>query len=112
MTHPYFGRAMRVHFAALMLAGYDINADTVDSAVFVEPESKRLEIMRRGHDDLVQLTGFDCSYDLAKWRDVLTEFSDECGHYKHPYAFDVVDAAIQHAVSDPEFRRLSSLLST
>ena len=112
MSHPYFGNAMSVHFAALMLAGYDLDADTAECAVFAKSESQRLAMMRLGHAELVNITGMDCSYDLAQWREYLMEFSDECGHYKHPYAFDVVDTAIQRAISDPEFQRLARFLST
>jgi hypothetical protein len=110
MTHPYFGKAMPIHFAALMLAGYDIDALAADCAVFPRRESERISIMRRGHDELVTMTGFDYSYDLAQWREFLVTCSEDFG-YKHRYAFQVVDQAIQRAMSDPEFQRIAKLLS-
>lgn len=66
--------------------------------MFTEPVGKRLETIRLGRSYLIQITEFDCSSDLAMWRELLTKFSDECGHCKHPYAFDVVDVAIQKAL--------------
>lgn len=102
---------MPVHFALLATAGYDLDADVVDHAVFVEPESRRLAVMRAGHNELVEVTGVDFSYDLAQWREFLLAFDDECGRYKHPYAFRGVDAAIQRAIADPECQRLARVLA-
>lgn len=107
MLDARFGRLVYVHINVLRLIGYSLGAGYTE----IEPDvSKRLKIMRSGHDALVQATGKDFGYNLQKWRRFLCQHGEKFG-YTHPYAYKAVDHVVQQAMDDPEFQRLANLLS-
>lgn len=105
MTIPAFGRCTPVQVAMLFLAGYDL--EEFDPS-FIHDEELRLETMRRGRRQLVQITGWDYGFDLDRWRKSLMKPEQDHG-YTHPYAFKGVDKAIQSVMNDAEFCRLAKL---
>lgn len=101
MTLEHFGNVMPIHCGVLSLIGWHLSRG--ESHLIVD-DAARIAEMRRGHDELVAITGLDFGFNLGEWRSFLLEFSAE---YKHPYAFAVVDQAVQDAIMDPTFIRLA-----
>jgi hypothetical protein len=107
MLDARFGRLVHIHINVLRLIGYSFGAGDTE----IEPDvSKRLKIMRSGHDALAHATGKDFGYNLQKWRHFLCQHGEKFG-YTHPYAYEAVDHVVQWAIGDPEFQRLAKLLS-
>ena len=104
MSIPRFGKIMPVHGEILSLIGWRL---TRGESVLIEDQSERLSEMRYGREGLVQITGQDFKFDLAKWHKFLLD-NDEYG-YHHPYAFQGVDRAVRDAINDSEFTRCAKI---
>lgn len=105
MSIHRFGNVTPAQGEMLGLIGWSLSRGR---STLVSDESGRIEQMRKGHAELVRMTGQDFSYDLAKWRNFLLGRGDQF-EYGHPFAFARVDQAVNEAISDPEFARLGAL---
>ena len=75
-----------------------------------ELEAKTRAI-KLGHQQLVEMTGRDFGYDVAKWREFMLQHNEEYG-YKHPYAFKAVDRAIVDAIRDADLQAFLDTIDT
>jgi hypothetical protein len=100
-----FGQVMPIHIDMLQLAGY-VPAWSDRRIRLAATDEEYLRTMRAGRAALRKATGQDFGYDLAAWREFLTNAPDDEFGYLHPYAFDSVDRAVQWAIQSQQRRQL------
>ena len=75
-----------------------------------ESDEERIEIMRGGRAALVQRTGRDFGYDLAKWVEFLEADEEYRDEFTHPYAYRTTLRWLREAMADTDRQRLVSLI--
>ena len=109
MTLPRFGKIVPLQGDVLELAGYVLSRSP-DVDVVPESDEERIRIMRAGRTALVQRTGQDFGYDLAKWVKFLETDKGFRDEFTHPYAYRTTRQWIRDALADPDRQRLVSMI--
>ncbi len=111
MTLPRFGKIVPLQGDVLELAGYVLSrSPEVD--VVPESDEERIRIMRASRAELVQRTGQDFGYDLAKWVQFLETDERYRDEFTHPYAYRTTLRWLREAMADPDRQRLVSLIES
>ncbi|HXD10446.1 MAG TPA: hypothetical protein VN653_10315, partial [Anaerolineales bacterium] len=96
-----FGRTTLSQMLMLALAGIDDSINRVEIELSDEEKMNRMAL---GRKLLQKMTGMDFGFDLTIWRNFFMT-NDEY-EYKHPYAFENVDKAIQLAILDTNRKQI------
>jgi hypothetical protein len=108
MTIPIWGRVTPSRVSRLQLAGHVLRRNDVEPGTAVS-DDVRLRAIRHGRQQRRRLTGQDRGYDLRRWHDLLLSGSRDWA-YRHPYAWATVKPASETAITDPDRRRLLTML--
>jgi hypothetical protein len=109
MTLPQFGKLVPLQGDVLEVAGYVLSRDA-EADVVPASDEERIRIMRTGRAALVQRTGQDFGYDLAKWVEFLESDEELREEFTHPYAYRSTLKWLREAMADLDRQRLVSLI--